>query len=102
MAERGRKGAEATARKLRGEGIDPDALPPLDSHEAAQTWLEVIGRAVTARKLSHNEANAAIKAVSEWVKTHGERMTATVVQELRAEVERLKSRLDGRPRLEVQ
>lgn len=101
MAERGRKGATSTARYFKGDGIDSSALPPLDSHEAAMEWLEVIGRAVAGRKLSHNEATAAIRAVSEWVKTKGDSMTAEVVEDLRAEVERLKAQLEGRPRLRV-
>lgn len=93
LSAQGRKGAETTARKLQGDGLDPDELPPLDSHANAKIWLEIIGRAVTSRRLIHNEARVAIQAVSEWVKTEGERATAEVLTELRSEVERLKKQM---------
>ena len=95
LSEQGKRGAEATARRLRGEGLDADELPPLDSHANAKRWLEIIGRAVTSRRLIHNEARVAIQAVSEWVKTEGEHKTSMVLDELRAEVERLKRELSG-------
>jgi len=42
----GKLGASATAAKWRGQALDPDELPPVDSHAAATRWLEIIGRAV--------------------------------------------------------
>lgn len=66
MRERARKGAEATARKLRGKALSPDDLPPLTSHEAAETWTDRIGRAAATGTLGANAANAALRAVREW------------------------------------
>lgn len=66
MSEIGRKGAEASARKRRGGGLEPDALPPLDGHDAAETWCDVVGRAVVTGRIGHNEAKAALRAVREW------------------------------------
>lgn len=70
MAEIGRKGAEATARRRAGGGLDPDELPPLESAEAAETWCDVIGRAVVTGRIGHNEGKAALRAVREWRESH--------------------------------
>ena len=66
------------------------------TQEDAQDWLETIGRAVATGRLSDRQAQAAIRAVSEWVRTAGERATAEVVDELRAEVDRVKREMAAR------
>lgn len=66
MAELGRKGAEATARKLQSDGLSDDELPPLTSHEAAERWCDVVGRAVAQGRLGHNEGRTILRAVREW------------------------------------
>lgn len=71
MAEIGRKGAEATARKHRRGGLDPGDLPPLTDHASAETWTDVIGRAVVTGRIGHNEAKAALRAVREWRECRG-------------------------------
>ena len=96
MAQRGRKGAEATAKKLRCVGLGPHELPDLRTHEDAQNWLEIIGRAVAVGRLSDRQAQAAIRAVAEWVRAEGERATAEVINELRSEVDRVKSEMASR------
>ena len=97
MAERGRKGALSLRRKVKGSGLTEEDLGALGSYEDAKRWLETIGRAVATGRLGDRAAQAAIKAVSEWVKAEGERLTATVVEEVWEEVERLKAEL-GRKR----
>ena len=93
MAERGRKGGLATKRKAAGPGLDPAELPKLRTHEDAQNWLETIGRAVATGRLSDRQAQAAIRAIAEWVRAEGERQTSEVVNKLRAEIERVKSEI---------
>ncbi len=93
MAERGRKGGLATKRKMASPGLKSDELPELRTHEDAQGWLETIGRAVATGRLSDRQAQAAIRAVSEWVKAEGERATAEVVNELRFEIDRVKAEI---------
>ncbi len=93
MAERGRKGALSLRRKVKGSGLTEDDLGALESYEDAKRWLETIGRAVATGRLGDRAAQAAIRAVSEWVKAEGERLTAQVLDELRDEVERLKAEL---------
>ena len=93
MAERGRKGGLATQRKAASRGLDPAELPDLRTHEDAQNWLETIGRAVATGRLSDRQAQAAIRAVAEWVKAEGERATVEVVNELRSEIDRVKSEI---------
>jgi hypothetical protein len=65
-------------------------LGDLRTHEDAKGWLEAIGRAVVTRGLGNREATAGIRAVEAWLKAEGERATMQVVEELRAEVARLK------------
>ena len=93
MAERGRKGGLATKRRMASRGLDPAELPELRTHEDAQSWLETLGRAVATGRLSDRQAQAAIRAVSEWVKAEGERATAEVVNELRSDLDRVKSEI---------
>lgn len=93
MAERGRKGGLATKRRNASPGLEAEELPDLRTHEDAQAWLETIGRAVAIGRLSDRQAQAAIRAVSEWVKAEGERATAEVINELRSDLERVKSEI---------
>ena len=90
MAERGRKGGLATKRKNASPGLGAEELPDLRTHEDAQAWLQTIGRAVATGRLSDRQAQAAIRAVAEWVKAEGERATAEVINELRSDLDRVK------------
>ncbi len=93
MAERGRKGGLATKRRNASPGLGAEELPDLRTHEDAQAWLETIGRAVAVGRLSDRQAQAAIRAVAEWVKAEGERATAEVINELRSDLDRVKSEI---------
>ncbi len=90
MADRGRKGALSLRRKVKGSGLTEDDLGALEAHEDAKRWLETIGRAVATGRLGDRAAQAAIKAVSEWVRTEGERVGAVEFEALRQDVEKLK------------
>lgn len=70
LSEYGKKGGEATARKVKGDGLDPDELPPLENAQAAETWCDVVGRAVVTGRIGHNEGKAALRAVREWRESH--------------------------------
>lgn len=63
-----RKGGKATARRFSGGGLEEGDLPPLDSPENAERWLEAVGRAVATGKLGHNEGRTVVRAVREWVR----------------------------------
>lgn len=89
MAEIGRRGAEATARKLKRPGLDPEALPALRSPQTAEKWLEEIGRAVATGTLGHHEATAAVRAVREWLRAHEAGEVTEEVEELREQLEEL-------------
>ncbi len=95
MRRRALKGAIASRR---AKGLGEDELGPLSSHEDAKRWLETIGRAVASGRLGDRAAQAAIKAVSEWVKAEGERLSKTVLDELRAEIDELKAEMQGNGR----
>lgn len=102
MSRRGRMGGKMTAyeeKKRAGDtkapspGFDFDDLPKLKNYEDAKERLDLISRAVMSGRLDDKAANAAIRAVSEWVKTESESATAFVVKELTKEIERLKKQL---------
>ncbi len=97
MAERGRRGGLATKRRFSSPGLEPNELPELKTHADAQLWLEIIGRAVATGRLSDRQAQAAIRAVAEWVRAEGERATAEVVNDLKADIARMKAELSGGP-----
>lgn len=70
LREAAQKGGETTARRVRGNALDADELPPLESPQAAETWCDVVGRAVVTGRLSHNQGKAALRAVREWRESH--------------------------------
>ncbi len=91
LREAGKKGAKASTRlKQKEAGLSSDELPPLDSPQAAATWLEAIGRAVACGRLANRDAVAATKAVREWLRAHEAGAVADQVEELRRKVAELK------------
>lgn len=70
IREAASKGGQATARRLKGKALDEEELPPLDSPQAAERWLEAVGRAVATGKLGHNEGRTVVKAVREFLRAH--------------------------------
>ncbi len=87
MREMASKGGLATARKHHGEGFCEEDLVEITSLEDAKLALDQIRVAVLTRRITHAEATAASRAVSEWVKTEGARMTKVLVVELTAELD---------------
>jgi uncharacterized protein involved in exopolysaccharide biosynthesis len=75
-------GGAATAAKHAAEGFKPDEIADLTDIESAMRALDVIRQAAMTRRLTHTEANAASKAVAEWVKAHGVLQTQRLVGEL--------------------
>lgn len=96
MRERRRRAAEATARRLRAGGLEPDDLPPLRTPQDAETWLERIGRAVATGELANRDADAATRAVRAWLQAHDAGTVAERIAELQEVVETLKARRDIR------
>ena len=87
LREAGKKGAEVSTRlKQKATGLSSDELPPLDSPQAAATWLEAIGRAVACGRLANRDAVAATKAVREWLRAHEAGTVTEQVDELRRKV----------------
>lgn len=98
LSKQGKKGAAATAKKLRGEGLDPDDLPPLDSPQAAERWLEAVGRAVATGELSHNAGKAVARLVREFLRARDAGAVTEEIEELRevvAEIRRDEMEVEG-------
>lgn len=85
-----RRGGEANRRKLQAPGLGPDELPPLESPQAAERWLEILGKAVATGRLGHHEATAIVRAVREFLRAHEAGSMADKVEELQAKVRKLK------------
>jgi hypothetical protein len=81
-----RKGGEATARKLARQGLGDEELPPLGSPQAAELWLEVVGRAVASGRLGHHEGRTITGAVREWLKARDVGEHADRLEELEAKL----------------
>lgn len=101
MAELGRRGAAVTARKLRGGGLDPGDLPPLDGPRTASLWLDRVGRAVATGRLGHREATAVVRAVEAFLRAHNAGEMAEDIQRLRTALEEWTRTGDTRALLEV-
>lgn len=87
-------GGQAKARKYTAPTpFDQDLLPPLDSLDAAQKWLEVVGRARAQGLLTHSDVSAYARLVSEWVKTQGARFVNEEVQRLQARLREIEGEL---------
>ena len=91
MRELASLGGKATALKHDGEAFTADELDPIVTLEDAKAALDEIRIAAMSRRLTHAEANAASKAVSEWVRAESVAVTGRLVNELHAELEKQKA-----------
>ena len=92
LREAGRKGAKVSTRlRHKAAGLSSDDLPPLRSPQDAEAWLERIGRAVATGELVNRDADAATRAVREWLRAHEAGTVTEQVDELRRKVAALGS-----------
>lgn len=92
IIEQARKGGEAMARRLKRRGLSESELPPLNSPEIAEIWLERIARAVATGRLGHNEARSATAAIQQWLKAHEAGRMADRLDALREQLESIRRR----------
>lgn len=97
----GRKGAEATAKKLRGTGLDPSDLPTLDGPQTAALWLDKVGRAVATGRLGHREATAIVRVVEAFLRAHEAGSVSTEIERLASALAEWKETGDATAMLEV-
>ncbi len=87
LSQAGRKGAEATARKLRGAGgLEPGELPVLRTPHDAQRALDIVAHAAAEGRLPQRQADATTRAVREWLRAWEAGAVAEQVEELRRKV----------------
>jgi hypothetical protein len=101
LAEAGRRGAEATARRFKAPGLDPSDLGDLESVQDAQRWLRRIGEGVVTGKLRAQEATAGVRAIETWLKAEQDRVASDELAELRAQLVELRESLKNGRRLGV-
>ncbi len=87
MREIAVKGGQATKAAWAAEGFALDELPRLTDIESAMAELDTVRQAAMTRRLTHAEANAASKAISEWIKGHAVLQTQRIVTELQRELD---------------
>ncbi len=91
MAEMGRKGAEATARKWRGaHGLEPGELPELRTPHNAQKALDIVAHAAAEGRLPQRQADATTRAIREWLRAWDAGTVADRLEELRGEIDKLR------------
>lgn len=91
MREIAAKGGAATKAKHDGGGFTVDELTALVTLEDSKLALVQVRNAVLSRRITDREANAATKAVSEWVKAEAALTSRKVVDDLTAEQARVKA-----------
>jgi len=91
LSAAGRKGAEATARKWRGRGgLEVGELPELRTPHDAQKALDIVAHAAAEGRLPQRQADATTRAVREWLRAYDAGVVTDRVEELRAELAKLK------------
>ncbi len=93
----GAKGGRAKARrKLTLERVEEE-LGPLETVDDAMRRLDRLGLWISAGMLSGSQGGAAVRSIEVWLRGHETRLTERVVDDLQADVERLKAELHGEP-----
>ena len=96
------RGGRAAARKARrGEGINPDDLPPLEGPEDVETWLELAGRAVVSQRINNSTAKTLSRILRDWLSAHEAGAMTRQLNRLRDALEEARETGDFAPVLEV-
>ena len=82
---RARQGARRTKKALL-----LDDLPALQSPQDAETWLEVVGRAVATGTLPASKGQVAASCVRAWLSAHEQGKVSDRLEELKATVAELR------------
>ncbi len=91
LSEQGKVGAQVTKQvRRKGKGLRPGELGPLRTPEDAKRWLRIIGRAVAEGRLRSRDGDATTRAVREWLRAYDAGVVTDRVEELRAEMAKLK------------
>lgn len=91
MREIASLGGKAKALKDNGAGFTDADLTPLVTVGDAQKRLELISNANLTRRISHNDCNAAARAISQWVDAFDVAQTEKLSTELHAELARVRA-----------
>ena len=102
-SETGRKAAKRSRvarRKLNLARVEAE-LPVLTDVASAMHRLDVIGRWALAGMVHGAVASAACRSVEIWLKGHESKLQEQIVEEIKADIDRLKLELKGSPQLSV-
>ena len=98
MKRLGTKGAYASRKPT---SLDADALPPLDSPQAACAWLEIIGRGVASGKVGPKEGTTLVKCIEAWLRAHDQGAVTKDIERLRSALEAWGRTGDAQKLLEI-
>jgi hypothetical protein len=97
-------GQALKAKRERSKPFSPRELRKVNTLPQARNRLDFIQRAALLGRLTPNQATAATKAISEWIRAFQVGLTEelatklkAVVEEKEQEIEALKRQLQGRP-----
>jgi hypothetical protein len=96
LSEMGRRGAETTARRLRGAGMRPGELPALDSIERAMAWFGILGQALAERRITHNDCREMRNCADTFIKSESEKLTHDTLNQTMQRLNRLEAELGQR------
>ena len=98
IARHASEGGRAKARRARLtlERVESE-LGSLESVEDAMRRLDRLGLWIAAGMLTGSAGSAAVRSIEVWLRGHESRLTERVVEELQADLERLKAELGGKP-----
>lgn len=73
-------------------GLSSGELGPLESPQDAARWLEVVGRAASTGKLTHQQGRTIATTVREWLRAWDSGQVAEELERLRQQVTELKGK----------
>lgn len=96
MAELGRKGGSVPRRRSK-KGLNPERLPPLQSHRSVKVWLSELAQGVVAGEVDRQLAGEVRKLLRRWMDAHKGELVDEKLEELEERLEELQRQRDGRP-----
>ena len=93
IAKHAQKGGHARQRSRLSVARVEEAFGELQTLDDAQRRLERIGVWAAAGLLAGSVAGAAVRSIEVWLRAHESKLTEAVVEELKADVDRIKGEI---------
>ncbi len=97
IAKHARKGGQARQRSRLSLDRVEEAFGELQTLDDPERRLERLGVWAAAGMLAGSVAGAAVRSIEVWIRVHESKLTEAVVEELKADVDRIKDEIKRRP-----